>query len=389
MAGARALPILAVAYAMAFASTGLQLPLTSLAMQRVGFSMSAVGVMWAARSGFGILGPALWGTLADRRGDARPFAAASLLVGAALLVLLSFVTQVPAAIAVFALYGLLSGPAGSLLDGLTITALGEHKERFGAWRVAGTLGFGVTAFGGAMLIDHHWLDPLPSTVFPVAAALTACAGLVLIALPRLPRPKLTDSRAVLRTLSSRPMLALFATTTLLWCSHVGYSAFLAPLALEAGLPEWAIGASLLVAILVETVVLREAHWLLRRFSGRALVLSVSALAMVRWALLAFTVSPWVFVALHALHGITFGLFFATLVNLIAAWAPPEMRQAAQGAIGSSAFGLGGVLGSLLAGGVLDRFGPRATWLSLAGVAALALAVAAAFLPAQVRRDSSP
>ena len=80
---------------------------------------------------------------------------------------------------------------------------------------------------------------------------------------------------------------------------------------------------------------------------------------------------------------------ATLVNLIAAWAPPEMRQAAQGAIGSSAFGLGGVLGSLLAGGVLDRFGPRATWLSLAGVAALALAVAAAFLPAQVRRDSSP
>lgn len=389
MAAARALPILAVAYAMAFASTGLQLPLTSLAMQRVGFSMSAVGVMWAARSGFGILGPALWGTLADRRGDARPFAAASLLVGSGLLVVLSFVTHVPAAIVVFALYGLLSGPAGSLLDGLTITALGEHKERFGAWRVAGTLGFGVTAFGGAMLIDQRWLDPLPSTVFPVAAALTACAGLVLIALPRLPRPKLTDSRAVLRTLSSRPMVALFATTTLLWCSHVGYSAFLAPLALAAGLPEWAVGASLLVAIIVETVVLREAHWLLRRFSGRALVISVSALAMVRWILLAFTVSPWAFVALHALHGITFGLFFATLVNLIAAWAPPEMRQAAQGAIGSSAFGLGGVLGSPLAGGVLDRFGARSTWLCLAGVAALALAVAAAFLPASVRRESPP
>lgn len=373
MVRARALPILAVAYATAFASTGLQLPLTSLAMQRVGFSMSAVGLMWAARSGLAILGPALWGTLADRRGDARPFAAASLLLGAGLLVILSFVTEVPSAIVVFGLYGLLSGPSGSLLDGLTITALGDARERFGAWRSIGTLGFGVTAFGGAMLIDRGVLDPLPSTIFPVAAVLTAAAGMVVLALPRLPRPRLSDTRAVLRTLTSRRMLGLFATTTLLWCSHVGYSAFLAPLALAAGLPEWSVGASMLLAIIVETVMLREAAFFLRRFSGRSLLLAVTALAAVRWVAVAFTVSPGVFIALHALHGITFGLFFATLVNLIAAWAPPEMRQAAQGAIGSSAFGLGGVLGSLIAGGVLDHFGARATWLTLSGVAALALA----------------
>ena len=86
MARTRALPILAVAYTTAFASTGLQLPLTSIAMERVGFSMTSVGLMWAARSGLAILGPALWGTLADRRGDARPFAAASLFSGAVLLV---------------------------------------------------------------------------------------------------------------------------------------------------------------------------------------------------------------------------------------------------------------------------------------------------------------
>ncbi len=376
MARERALPILAVAYATAFASAGLQLPFTSMAMERVGFSMTSVGVMWAARSGLGILGPALWGTLADRRGDARPFAAASLLVGAVLLVALSFVTQVPTAVVVFGLYGLLAGPAGSLLDGLTITALGDRRERFGAWRAAGTLGFGVTAFGGAMLIDRHLVAPLPSRVFPIAALLTAAGGVAVLALPKLPRPRLADTRAVLRRLATRDMIGLFATATLLWCSHIGYSSFLAPLAIGAGLPEWAIGASLLVAIAVETVVLRQAWLFLRRFSGRTLLLSVTALAVVRWLLLAFAVSPWVFVLLNALHGLTFGLFFATLVNLIAARAPAEMRQAAQGVIGSSAFGLGGVLGSLLVGNVLDRYGASATWLVMAGVASLALVVAA-------------
>ncbi|MBI1946453.1 MAG: MFS transporter [Deltaproteobacteria bacterium] len=379
MAPRRALPVLAVAYATAFASTGLQLPFTSMAMQRVGFSMTAVGVMWAARSGLGVLGPALWGTLADRRGDARPFAAAALLSGAALLLVLSVVTQVPAAVVVFGLYGLLAGPAGSLLDGLTITALGEHKERFGSWRAVGTLGFGVTSFVGAMLIDRKLVDPLPSHVFPVAALLTGAAGLAVLTLPKLPRPRLGDTRAVLRRLASRDMLGLFATATLLWCSHVGYSAFLAPLALAAGMPEWAIGVSLLGAIVVETLVLRYAWVVLRRYSGRALLLAVTTLAVVRWLALAFAVSPWLFVALHALHGITFGLFFATLVNLIAERAPPEMRQAAQGTIGSSAFGLGGVLGSLVVGGVLDRFGARATWLAMAGIATLALVVAAAAL----------
>ncbi|MCC7074852.1 MAG: MFS transporter [Deltaproteobacteria bacterium] len=375
MARPRALPLLAVAYAATFASAGLQLPFTSMAMQRVGFSMSAVGLMWAARSALGILGPALWGTLADRRGDARPFAAASLACGAVLLLALSFATTVPAAVLIFGLVGLLAGPAGSLLDGLTITALGDRRERFGSWRAVGTVGFGVSSFAAAMLIDRQWLDPLPQRVFPLAAALLVIAAFVALALPPLSRPRLGDTRVLLRHFASRDMIGLFLTATLLWCSHVGYSAFLAPLALDAGMPEWAIGASLFGAIVVETVVLRSSWVALGRFRGRSLMIGVAALAAARWGALAMTSSPLVFVALHALHGITFGLFFATLVDMIATRAPPELRQAAQGAIGSSAFGVGGVLGSLIVGNALDRVGPRGTWLVMAAVAVLALLMA--------------
>lgn len=382
MARPAALPLLAVAYAAAFGSTGLQLPFTSMAMQRIGFSMSAVGLMWATRSALGILGPVLWGTLADRRGDARPFAAASLACGAILMLALSFTGTVPVAVLVFGLIGLLAGPAGSLLDGLTITALGDRKERFGTWRAAGTVGFGISSFGAAMLIDAKALDPLPVRIFPVAAVLLSIAAVAALALPPLARPRLADSRAVLRHLASRDMVGLFVTATLLWCSHVGYSAFLAPLALGAGLSEWVIGVSLFGAIVVETVVLRFSWILLRRFRGRSLLIAVTILAVARWSLLALTTSPVLFVALHALHGITFGLFFATLVDMIAARAPAEMRQAAQGTIGSSAFGLGGVLGSLLVGNALDRVGPSGTWLALAGVATLALVTAVLTL----RRD---
>lgn len=371
----RTLIVLAVAYVLAFASGGIQLPLTSTAMERVGLSMSVVGVMWATRSVLGIFGPALWGVLADRRGDARPFAMASLLSGAVLLVALSMTTTAGPAIAIAGLYGLLCGPSASLLDGMVLTALGDEKQRFGRWRAWGTIGFGVTAFGSAILVDRHVIEPLPHVLFPVCALLTGAAGLAVWKLPALPRPALGKVSDVVPVLLRRDLLALFATSTLLWASHIGYSSFVTPLATAAGLPEWSVGVSLAAAIVVEAIMLRESGRFLFRFGGRTVIVAVCVLSVARWLLLAFTTSPAGFIVLNALHGVTFGLFFATLVTLVAERAPPQMRQAAQGAIGSSSFGLGGAVGSLLAGGVLDRFGAQSTWLTMAAVAGVALVVA--------------
>ena len=369
------LVILAIAYLLSFASGGIQLPLTSTAMEKVGLSMSAIGVMWAARSVLGIFGPALWGVLADRRGDARPFGAASLFSGGALLAILAFTTSAPPAVIVFGLYGLLCGPAGSLIDGMVITALGEERQRFGRWRMWGTIGFGITAFGSAILVDRGWLEPSPRAIFPVCAIFTAAGGVMLLFVPPLARPALGSMRAVIPLLKRPDMLALFAVSTILWCSHIGYSSFLMPLATARGIPEWCVGASLASAIAVEALMLREAAYFTKRFGNRNVIVGVAALTVLRWALTAVTTNPVLFIALNALHGVTFGLFFATLVAMIAAKAPPEMRQAAQGFVGSSSFGLGGALGSLLVGASLDHIGAQNTWWAMAGVAALGLVVA--------------
>ena len=371
----RALIVLAVAYVVAFASGGIQLPLTSTAMEHVGLSMSAIGVMWAARQVLGIFGPALWGVLADRRGDTKPYAVASLASGAVLLALLSVTTSAAPAIALFGFYGLLCGPSGSLLDGMTIQALGDDKARFGRWRMWGTIGFGLSALGSALLLDRGLIAPSPRVIFPVCALFTAAGAVSVGFVPRLPRPPLGRVRDVLPLLRRPDMSALFVTCTLLWCSHAAYSGFLTPLAAAQSLPEWSVGASLAVAIVVEVVMLREAGFFIARFGGRTVILASCALAVLRWALTALATSPAAFIALNALHGITFGLFFATLVAMVAARAPPQMRQAAQGVVGSSAFGLGGGVGSLLVGAVFQHVGAPAAWASMAVMAALAFVVA--------------
>jgi PPP family 3-phenylpropionic acid transporter len=371
----RALLVLAAAYVLAFASGGIQLPLTATAMSHVGLSMGAVGWMWATRSVCAILGPIMWGVLSDRRGDARPFTIIALLSGSALLATLSMTRSAPAAIIIFGLYGLLCAPSGSLIDGMVLTALGDAKHRFGRWRVWGTLGYGVTAFGSAILIDRGFIEPLPSVLFPVCAALTGLGGLALLFVPKLPRPALGSLRDVWPVIVRPDMIALFATSTLLWCSHIGYSSFITPLATSRGLPQWCVGYSIAAAIVVEAIMLREAGRITTRFGSRRVLMAVVALAVVRWLLTAITIEPTLFVALNALHGVTFGLFFGTLVQIVAERTPTEMRQATQGMIGSGSFGLGGALGALLVGHVFEATDAQTTWLLMAAVACVALVVA--------------
>lgn len=362
-------------YFLAFASGGIQLPLTSTAMAGVGMSMGAIGWMWAARSVLNILGPVMWGVLSDRQGDARFFTMAALLSGGLLLAVLSQTTEAAPAIILFGLYGLLAGPSGSLIDGMVLTALGDAKHRFGRWRMWGTIGFGVTAFTSALLIDRHMLTPLPSVLFPVCAVLTGAAGLLLLFVPKLPRPALGRVRDVIPVIQRPDMLALFATSTILWCSHVGYSSFVTPLATARGLPEWSVGGSLAAAIIVEAVMLREAGRFMRRFGARKVLVSITALTVVRWGLTAVVVDPVLFIALNGLHGVTFGLFFGTLVAVVAERTPPEMRQSAQGTIGSGSFGLGGFVGALIVGYVFGATDAQTTWLVMAGVALVGFGVA--------------
>jgi PPP family 3-phenylpropionic acid transporter len=364
-----ALAVLAFAYLFAFASGGMQLPLTSTAMSSVGLSMESIGLMWGARSLFQILGPTLWGVLADRTGDARPFGFLSLASGAVVLAILAFTTSPVACIALFGAYGLLAGSSSSILDGMTLTALGDKRDHYGRWRMWGTIGFGATALGSALLIDRGVLVPSPGVLFPLCAAFTALGGAGVLLVPKLPREKLARAFDVIPLLRRRDMLALAATGGVLWSSHSAYASFLTPLAAATRLPEWSVGASIAAAIVLEVVMLRATAFLGARFGTRNVLLACAALTVVRWVLLAMTTSPPAFIALNALHGVTFGLFYGTLVGLIAKKAPPEMRQSAQGIIASSSFGLGGAFGSVVCGAVLERAGAAATWWTMAAIAA--------------------
>ncbi len=376
-AAARALPVLALVYFVFFASSGIQLPLTSIAMENVGASPSAVGLMWGARSLAAALVPVLWGLVADRLGTARPLVVVALLAGGGLMSWLATTPSTAMCVVIFALYGAFTGPAGSMLDGMTLTALGPRRGQFGLWRAAGTVGFGASAVVVTVLLERGLLQPRPSSLFPVCGALLVLGAVIAAAfVPPIPRPALQDPRLLLVALRQPLVRGLMLVGLLLWCSHGAWSGFLGVLVERAALPPRVVGVAVAVSVLLEALVMASSPRLLARFGAPRILVACTALAVVRWALATVATSATAFVAVHALHGLTFGLFFIVLVALVAERCPPELRQASQGALSSVVFGLGGLFGSMLVGATLQAHrDPAWTWGAMAAVAAVAFVVA--------------
>jgi PPP family 3-phenylpropionic acid transporter len=375
--GRRALPALAVVYVLVFASSGIQLPLTSVAMQNVGLSPAAIGAMWGARSLASAIAPFLWGLAADRLGRTRPLLAVSLACGSVLTWCLSTTTTPWVCVLLFGIYGATTGPAGSMIDGMTLTALGRRRALFGRWRAIGTIGFGVSSVVVTVLMQQGILQALPRALFPVCAAFLAAAVVVVVVLvPSLPRPALTDPRLVIVAFRQPLLVGLVLLGMVLWCSHGGWAGFLAVLVERAGLSPVVTGAAVGFSVLTEAVVMASAPGLVARVGVPRILVMCAALACVRWSVSSLSLSPLAFVLLHGLHGVTFGLFFVVVVGVIADRCPPELRQASQGLLASLVFGVGGFFGSELSGAVLQQTGSASrVWAAMAVVAAVATAIA--------------
>lgn len=373
----RALHGLAVAYVVTFASGGIQLPLLALAMEKGGYEPVTIGGMWAMRALMGALVPVFWGLLADRIGSARPLVIASLGIGAALLLWLSTSPEPAVCIAIFALYGIFTNPAGSMMDGMTLTALGAERNHFGRWRAFGTVGFGASTLIVTSLLDLQVLQPLPSSLFPICAACTGGGALaMLLFVPPVPRPALSDPRLILTAFRQPMLLGLIAVGTLLWASHAAFASFLAPMTERIGLGSSVIGWTIAVAVSIEAVAMASSTNLLLRFGARKIIVGATVLATLRWLVASQVHTAAGFVLVHATHGLTFGLFFIVLTGLVAERAPIELRQASQGLLSSLSFGLGGFVGGLLCGQAMAASTAAAsTWLTMAAMASLSVVAA--------------
>jgi nucleoside transporter len=323
------------------------------------FTGTEAGAVFGTTAIACMVSPFFVGLIADRFFASEKVLATLHLLGAILLFLVTKVTGFGAVYGLMLAYGLCYFPTIALTTSLTLQHVKHPARDFPLIRVFGTLGWiavGVT-------LGHLGIETSPSS-FLLAAGASVIMSVFSLALPHTPPPSKGEEITIRRILGldalvmfKRRSFAVFGVASVLACIPLTFyfsftNAYLNDLHVANAAGKMALGQASEVGMMLLMPLI------LARLSVKSVLMMGLAAWSVRYLLLAYgnpESGMWMFYAAILLHGICYDFFFVTGQLYTDQEAPAHLRSAAQGLITFMTYGLGMLIGSMLAGRGLDYF----------------------------------
>lgn len=346
-------------YLAYFAYVGAYSPYITLYLADIGLAAAQIGVLYAIPQVMRMAGPAWWGALADRRGEAAPvlrLAAALAMVSFAGLYLgRSFAWS----FAVFVAFHFFTSGQMPLIEAITLNHVRHAPGQYGRIRLWGSVGFLASVLGVGALLDHV----ASHAVLHVTLALLALTAAAAWWVPRAGRapPAVAAPRA--RELLADPTLrGFFAAAFCNAFAHAALYTFYSLHLAALGYDKAVIGGMWAVGVAIEIVVFQCWPWFVRRFAMATLFAATFAIGALRFTLIAWGAGWWwVLVIAQVMHAATFAVYHGSAVALIAQAFGPAGQGRGQGLYTAASFGAGGTAGALIAGALWERVGAQWTF----------------------------
>ena len=349
-----------------YAVTTTYLPIL---LRNLGYTATMVGVLFAIGEVAAILGPFLFGRLADRSGKYKGFIAlVYFLTAVAAFPLALFVHPVLSAILI-AMLAVGYRSSTPLIDAITTINMGE-KGNYGKIRLFGSIAF--VFFVSFM----QWTPVLrPNTPLNIAIwiSFTSVLAIVVIILfpskyttrsspPESSSP--TESFGIIRNEAVQYksiwspvfILGLISIALSRFAMASVYSFF--PLYMVEYIRWDAVGTMIALASITEIPCLFFSKRIIRRFGAMPLINFASAMVALRLALYAlFPFRAGIIVA-QLLHSFCFGIFHPAAVAFISNCVPPERRSFGMTLYLSLGWGVPTLMANFTSGFIIDHAGYR-------------------------------
>jgi MFS family permease len=382
-----------------YAVQGAFWPLLAVHLRDLGIAGRARGWIFATLAIASLLTPLGVGQLADRLMPAQRLMAWIYALGALPLAVLAlgWVTTTAPLFGVFLGYWLLTAPALGLCSAIAFRNLERPGEQFGGVRLWGTVGWMVIGWVVSGVIAVRSSDGVGvPEAFAVASVLSMLMAVYCLTLPHTPPlggSKASSSRSPLdlrevRELVRQPSVAIFLALAFGVSLTTPYVYQVVPAHLaERQLPRRWIAAAMSLGQVLEVAALA----VLPRIIGRFRYKGTLALGVLAWMAYYGVLSlrlplPLGLIGLP-IQGLAIALFHIAGPMFLDRQAPPSLRATAQGLYVTLSTGLGMLVGSVLAGEVVERAGKASAGVFLAPFsidAALLVVLLLAFRP-----DSKP
>jgi PPP family 3-phenylpropionic acid transporter len=362
-------------YFLYFAAWASLLPFLPLYYQSLGFSAGRIGLLTSIPPLVNLVGAPFWGGLADATRRHRHVLLVAI-VGAALgVTALSQISTFGLLASMVAVYAFFNAPIVPLIDNSVLTLLGERRERYGAQRLWGAIGWGMLAPVVGWLAGAYGFRWAFATYLGLTAATALVAWRFPIHSSAHAQPFWSGARALLL---DRRWVLFLATIFLSGIQHASATNYLFLYMDELGASQATMGLALTVASVSELPVLFYSGWLVRRWGPHGLLALGLTAATVRALSYSIASAPWQVLIVQCLHGLSFSAMWVASVSIAGQIAPQGLGATAQALFSSTMTGFGAMCGALINGFLFERLGGAQMFrlngvLAFVGLALFALA----------------
>jgi MFS transporter, PPP family, 3-phenylpropionic acid transporter len=355
-------------YACFFLTIGVSTPFFPAYLRQLGLSGRQVGILLAVPPALQLCVPLAWGWLADR--TRRPDRILRILCLGTFLASLPviFARTMPTLLAAYVAQNLFGVAILGMADSVAVER-SRTGAAYGPTRAAGSAAFMSICLIAGWSLDLRAVpggDTLVPALVSIGFGATFLAALGLHGHAPGPRPHARDVR---RLLGDRRFRLLLAMAGLHWAALVPYHGFFGILLRDRGFPASITGYAFLVGTTAEIAFFLLFTRLRARVGLPQLFAIAFAPTAVRWWLFAHVHSATMIVLLQLVHGLTFGLFWATAMAWLAQTVPSAVRATGQ-MMFTMVTGIGSMAALLLTGALYDVGGAQLPF-QLAGVLELA------------------
>jgi len=320
-----------------------------------------------------LLSPNLWGWLADHSKRHALLVRISSLMTALLFFPVDRMDSFAQMAGLLVAIGLFWNAPLPLFESVTLGYLPHDSHRYSRIRLWGSVGFLIAVlFFGWALNNGLAIACLPQAVWLLLLWMSIIS--LTINEPQIRRTPQEHS-SVWAVLKRPEVAAAFVVFMLVQVMHGPHYVFFSIYLEQNGYDNDRIGQLWALGVLAEVLLFAFAGRLLRRFSIRHLLILALILGIARWLITGWMVrhAYWIIIA-QTLHAATFTATHIVSMSLIHRYFSGQHQAKGQTLYSSFSYGLGGMLGSFIAGELWERAGPESIYLFSAGVSLLALLI---------------
>ena len=346
----------------------------------LGYSNMRIGTLMSIRTFMGLIGPPIIGYICDRLESRKYVFIISMFLMAVFVAPLTFYGDLMLAITI-AVVGFLWSPQQSVLDSWILETSDHTAHNYGFMRAWGSIGFAiiVTVFG-QVIERFGWRAHFLSYGVIVFIVIIIALNIKDNSYSDLHQKKVEkdketeiktedlklnkaeevegelDDKNVMRLFKNPDYIFILFITMLIFIPNQMVFVYLAPIIKSVGGNSTDLGYTLFFNALSEAPIFFVAKYFLEKYKTNSLLLFSAFFYLVRFIIVAAADSPVYLLFFGMLQSLSFGVFLVTVRYYVKLVAPAALKTTAQSIAMMSAFGVAGIIGSLLGGYLIDNFG---------------------------------